>query len=368
MASQILLSVDQPRLSVAPGARTELAVTVQNLTTLLDQVALRVEGIDPSWVQVIPPNLPVFAQGSSQAQVIISPPRAPAQAVAGIYPLRVVGKAQENAGEEGQAATELEVQLVGDYRLALDSGETDGMQQTVYSLRVQNDANAPLQLRFTGHDDAEALWYKFDPFQLNVPPGGQASASLTARAKELSSTPRALPFAAGTQGEYVLQGGPRTAAPAHQVAAQFVQGRPPRLKIALRQTHAEPTRAEYEVQLTNPGPAALPVTLSAADERGALQIQIEPAQVSLAPGGAGTARLTVRPPLPTLPAVRTVTPFRVTAQPGNAGMSAESADAAFVQAGAPAQPAFPWWIVIVVGLGIIAIVLAVLAIYLLRGV
>jgi len=265
MASQILLSVDKPRVSVAPGAKVELAVTVQNLTTLLDQIALRVEGIDPSWVEVIPPYLPVFAQGSSQARVVIAPPRSPAQAVAGVYPLRIVGKAQENAGEEGQATSELEVQLVGDYRLALDSGESDGVQQTVYSLSVQNDANAPLQVRFAGHDDAEALWYKFDPFQLSVPPGGQASASLTTRAKELSRASRALPFIAGAQGEYAPQGGPRTAAPAHQVAAQFVQGQPPRLKIALRPAAAIAGAATYDIQLMNSSPLTLPVTLSASD-------------------------------------------------------------------------------------------------------
>ena len=77
MPSQTLLSVDRERVSVAPGASVELAVRVQNLTSLLDQVALHLEGIDPAWVQVIPPYLAVFAQGEASARAIIHPPRDP---------------------------------------------------------------------------------------------------------------------------------------------------------------------------------------------------------------------------------------------------------------------------------------------------
>jgi hypothetical protein len=371
MTSQILLSVDQARLSAAPGAQVELIVTVQNLTTLLDQVALRVEGIDPAWVQVIPPNLPVFAQGSAQARVLIRPQRQAAPAIAGVYPLRVVGKAQENAGEEGEATSELEVQLIGDYRLALESGASDGVQQMTYKVALQNDANAPLQVRFSAHDDADALWYKFDPLQLAIPPGAAATATLTARAKALSGAPRAIPFTAGARGEFALQGGQRNAAPAHQVVTQFVQGQPPRLKLAVWPAGVAAGGAVYDIQVTNPGPLTTPVTLSASDVKGALQYQFDAPQLTVAPGGAGNSRLTVRPILAAPPTGPTVTPFRVVAQPAGVGLNAESAEATFAQAGAapaPPQPQpFPWWIAIVVGLGILAIILAILAIYLLRG-
>ncbi len=79
---------------VAPGATGELTVTVQNLTNLLDQVELRVEGIDPEWVQVVPPILPVFAQGQAKARVLVSPPLDPARVLAGAYRFRVVATTQ----------------------------------------------------------------------------------------------------------------------------------------------------------------------------------------------------------------------------------------------------------------------------------
>src|SRR4051812_19953781 len=97
MASSILLSIDRDRISVAPGASVEFAVKVQNLTTLLDQVAIRVDGVDPAWVQVVPPYLPVFAQGTASARVIVSPSAAPALSPAGLYKVWIHGKPQENS-------------------------------------------------------------------------------------------------------------------------------------------------------------------------------------------------------------------------------------------------------------------------------
>jgi hypothetical protein len=366
MASLILLSVDRARLSVAPGASVELQVTIQNLTTLLDQVAISVEGVEPGWVEVIPARVPVFAQGSSTARVIFHPPAAPAQALAGVYPLRLVGVAQENAGQQGEARAELEVQLVGDYRLALESAGPPAGQQASYTLRVQNEANATLQVRFSGSDSAGALWYKFDPFQADVPAGAQATATLTTRVKQAGAVQRPIAFTAGAQGEFVLQGGARVAAPAHEVAAQVVPGAPPRLKLALRPAGgAEPERAEYMIHLENPGSLPLAVILSAADAQGLLQFQITPTQVNLPAGGAGDARLSVHSISAAPPAGQRTIPFRVTARPSAAGVAAEYADAAFIQAGVAARPAFPWWVV-VAALAIIAIVLALIAIYLLR--
>ena len=62
MAQQIMLSTDKNRVTVAPGAKTELCVTIQNLTTLVDDVSVSVAGVDQSWVQVVPPHVPIFAQ------------------------------------------------------------------------------------------------------------------------------------------------------------------------------------------------------------------------------------------------------------------------------------------------------------------
>jgi hypothetical protein len=98
----ILLSADKRRVSVAPGATVELNVTVENLSALLEQVTVSIAGIDPQWVQVVPQVLPVFAQSQATARVIISAPRDPARALAGIWPLEIRARASLPAAKARQ--------------------------------------------------------------------------------------------------------------------------------------------------------------------------------------------------------------------------------------------------------------------------
>jgi hypothetical protein len=368
MANQILISVDKKRLSVAPGASANLAVTAQNLTTLLDQVAVRAEGIDPSWAQVIPPYLPVFAQGQATARVVFQPPRDPAVAVAGLYRLRLHGSSQEYPGQEGDAATELEIQLVGDYRFWLDKAETHDHQEVVFPVQVQNSANAPLQLQFKGSDAANELWFKFDPFQLTVPAGGQATARLTLRAKGTAPEARALPFSLIAQGEYTPKDGAPVAAPTHQVAGQFVQGAPARLTLAIQPAQAQATDvATYQVRVGNPGAAPATVQLSGAGDDGSLSLDFEHVQATLPPQSETTIRLVVRANMPPTSGVSARREFSVTARPTNGETLAVSTEATFVQLVptpvAPAQKSLAWVIALAALLSAFLIVLLLLAAY-----
>ena len=350
MANQILLSVDKKHTSVAPGASVTLAVTAQNLTTLLDQVAVRAEGIESSWVQVIPPYLPVFAQGQATARVVIQPPRDPAQSVAGKYPVRVCGASQEYPGQEGDAATELEVQLVGDYRFWLEKGEARSGQEVVFPVKVQNSANAALELQFKGSDGSDELWYKFDPFQLVVPPGGAANATLTLLAKNKAPNERALVFNVTAQGEFKPKDSTPVAAPSHQISAQFVQGAPARLTLSIQPSQAEASdRGAYQVRVGNPGAAPAVVQLTGSDESddapssmairpGNLEFDFQPAQATLPPQSETSISLVVRPKAPLTSARRQLRKFKVTALPLNDEAPSISTQASFVQLGTQPEP------------------------------
>lgn len=363
MAFQILLSVDKTRLSVAPGASVELVVTVQNLTTLLDQVAVRLEGIDPAWVEVIPRHLPVFEQGQATARVIIRPPRDPAQALAGTYPIRVRATSQESPGQEGEAATELQVQLVGDYQLVLGRGESRDTQEASYPILVQNGANAPLQLRFSGSDPEDALWYKFDPFQLVVPPGSQASATLTVKAKRAAAEERSLTFHLATQGDYLFKGDVRTAAAPRQTSGTFRQRPAARLTVSVHPPEIEDAeRAEFQVRIGNPGLAPVTVRLAGADASGNLDFHFEPVQLTLAPQSDARARLVVRARTRPEPGQRRVNVFRVTAMPIDGEAQPVSVEPRLVQVGPAPAPAvrkgIPWWVIAII-LGLIGLCLVI---------
>jgi len=343
MSAPILLSTDPKRVSLAPGANAELSVHVQNLTSLVDQIALRVEGVAPTWVQLIPPYLPVFAQGNASARVVIAPPGDPAQSGAGVYGLHVVGLSQEN-GAEGTVDAVLEVQLAGDYQLRLERAQAISLQEARYAVRVLNGANASLQLRLAGSDKADALWYKFEPFQLNVPAGRDATATLAVRVKQVADAQRAIAFSVGASGNYLLQGGAQVAAHAHQVAAQFVQAAPAVLGLAVTpaQLSAE-AGGDFDVRVSNPGAEPLSVRLEASSDDGALILRVEPAELTLQKQGEAHARLSVmsRALATAEPSSKTI---RLRASPVDGVSQPVSAEVQFVQVKAP--QAFPWWLVV----------------------
>ena len=295
MARQMLISLDKTRIAVAPGASVELAVTIQNLTALLDQVAVRLEGIDPGWVQVVPPVLPVFAQNRATTRVIIRPPRDPSRAVAGIWPLQVHATSQEHPDEKAEAEAELEIQFVGDYRLRLDRAIMRDDLEASYPLGVENNANAPLNLRLAGDDAAFGLWYKFNPFQVTAPPGGETVGTVAVRSKRGGKEIPAADFRISSQGEYVIKGGSLVAAPPQQIVGRFGAASPavpqevvgefvaaPAISISLRAVvGAESGEGSFEVHIANPGPDPIHVQLSASDEGNRLEYKFQSVPVAI---------------------------------------------------------------------------------------
>jgi hypothetical protein len=358
MAAPILLSVDLDHISVAPGATVEFAVSVQNLTTLLDQVALRVDGIDPSWLQIVPPFLPVFAQSTASARVIVSPPANFAQAAAGLYTLHILGKAQETDGPEGQAATVLEVQPAGDYQMKLVAGRAAGYQETAWALSVQNAANTPLRLHFSGSDKGDALWYKFEPFQLAIPAGGAANTVLTIKAKQPAPSRQAIVFSVSATGEYDLRGGAALAAPVRQLAGQYAQAAPARLMLSINPTQAEGVSGgTYELRVGNPGSIPVTVQLSGSSDDASLVVRLDPALLSLGPQAEARARVDVEATGQGSPGQRQPSSFRIRAATGDGATLPAEVEARFVQAAA--RKPFPWLIAVLVALFFLFIVCGV---------
>jgi len=294
MAQHLILTSDKKQVSVAPGAKTEFSVTIQNLTTLLDDVALSVSGIDPAWVEVVPAHAPVFAQGEAAVRVIIKPPLDSAAAQAGIYPLQVTGRSQEQAGAQAAVNLDLEIQFIGDYRIEVGSGTPLNPLEATFPVKIRNEANASLTLRCTGADPQNAFWYKFDPFQINVPAGGETIAQLGIRSRQAVANAQQVTFSVSAQGEWAIGGSASYPAPAHQVSGQRGQAGPAILSVEIRPYPQEPGgQARYQVIISNPGPAAESAVLEGGSQEGLLGFQFDPSQVSLAPASRTAVNLLV---------------------------------------------------------------------------
>jgi hypothetical protein len=363
MTSLINFSVNNPHLSVAPGASVELAVTVQNLTALLDQVAVSLIGIDPAWVQVIPQQLPIFAQTQADARVIVSPPNDVTKSLAGTYPLRVTGTSLENKGQEGETTTELEVQLVGDYELRAGASGPGGGQEASYPITVKNLSNAALQVRLAGNDQGDALWYKFEPFQLIVAAGTDGVAKLTVRAKPGAASNGNVIFNLAAQGEYLLKGGAQTAAPAHQLSGRFTRAAPAPLTLSLRAVSTRDNSAPvFEVRVANPNLAPVTVRLVGQDKTGSLNFEFAPPELTLASQGSGRSMVIVRLASATMSGAPRSETFQVTARIVTGEAQEASAEGMFtpVAVGQKSTSLWPILLIVLLGFVLMAIILLLL--------
>jgi hypothetical protein len=296
MAQQIMLSTDKNRITVAPGAKTELRATIQNLTTLVDDASFSVVGVDESWVQIVPQHVPVFAQGDASVRVILQPPADPRKSVAGVYPIRIVGSLQELADQKVESVVDFEIQFGGDYRIELGAGTASSNQEASFPFKVHNDGNAPLTLRCSGEDAQNLYWYKFDPFQFSVAAGDEATIALSIRTRQPLPGSQKVVFTLKTQGEWTIAGMSSIEAAAKQINGQWEQGVQPVLNLSITPSRIEDSQSgNYHLVVGNPGQATETIILEGRSANGQLAFRFEPPQLTLRPQGQGAVMATVWP-------------------------------------------------------------------------
>jgi uncharacterized membrane protein len=368
MAQQLMLSSDKNRVAVSPGAQAELSVTIQNLTALVDDVSVTVAGIDASWVQVVPQHVPVFAQGEASVRVLFQPPADALHTLAGTYPLRISGLLQEQDGEQAETKVDLEIQFGGDYRVELGRITSSSNQEAVFPFKVHNDANAPLNIRCSGEDPQNSLWYKFDPFQFTVPPGSEMSTTLSIRARQPSQDNKKVVFILKTQGEWAITGMAPIEASLKQVNGQWEQGALPVLRVEINPTRIEHgSSGNYQLVVSNPGFATEMISLECSSANGQLGFRFNPTELTLRPQGQGITTLTVWPTAANPPGQTTID-FWVTAKSGSGKSRPGSAQAAFVhlvQALPERKPRPAWLIPVIVLVVSLLLICAISAIVLL---
>jgi uncharacterized membrane protein len=348
MATQLILSSDKNRVTVSPGAQADLSVTIKNLTTLVDDASITVSGIDKSWVQVVPPHVPVFAQGEAIVRVLFQPPADPLNTLAGIYPLTIGGLLQEQDGEQADTKVDLEIQFGGDYRIELGKSSSVNNQEAVFPFKVRNDANAPLNIRCSGEDPQNSFWYKFDPFQFTVPPGSETTSRLSIRARQPAQDNRKIVFTLKTQGEWTITGMSSIEASQKQVNGQWEQGAQPNLMVSINPPSIEDSNSgNYQLVVNNPGLTTETVVLEGSTANGQLGFRFNPAQLALKPQSQGIVTLTVWP-ITANAAGQTAIDFWVTAKSGSGKSKPGSTRATFVHLVAAGSERRPRWLIPVI--------------------
>jgi hypothetical protein len=209
-----VLTLSTTRLQVEPGGQAQLSVTVKNPGHLVESFRLDVVGLDPTWWQVHPPELPVYPGKEETALVVLTPP-ARAQAPDAALPFGVRAVSTLDAGrsvvEEGDLEVGRILDLQATIRPVTSRGRWFGNHQVTYT----NWGNSAVHLRLSASDKDGQLGFRVTPEQVSVPVGGSARARVRVRPVKpaLRGTPAHRPFQViGESGTSIPSGTPRSAA------------------------------------------------------------------------------------------------------------------------------------------------------------
>ena len=289
MSAIIRVALSRTELEIEPGQRGQLDLTIQNLSEIVDQYIVAVEGIDPTWVTPSPPRISLFPQDEGHVTLKLHPPET---ARAGSFDFAVKASSRENPIEWSRATATLEVTPVSVFEIELSPQRKvlEG-EEAAFEVTLKNPGNVDLSLRLSASDPEEACDYRFDPAGLTVEAGSSRSASLTVVPREPSAEEQKVVG-------FVVKAAPVNAPEkASSVSGQLaVLPRVLSLEVGLwPETRSAVGEGSYQVQLANRGNTQLTVDLEGTDAGEACAYKFQPAQVQLGAGESRNVGLTVAP-------------------------------------------------------------------------
>ena len=176
------LLVDEPQQSVAPGARLQIAMVIENLTEREQTYQVDIGGMAAEWASLSRREALLIPHEQAEVMVSIKPPRS-SDTNPGRYPLTLKVALREDPLIALEALREIDV--VGYSGLGMTVGS--GHQHGSYHVAVQNQGNVPIDVQMGGFNRERLLVYQFDPPRLHVKPNQTQYVNLKV-------SPRRMPF------------------------------------------------------------------------------------------------------------------------------------------------------------------------------
>ena len=178
---RIRVVLDADVLALTPGVSTVVQVTVANGGTTVDHFVLGVDGVPETWVRgpTAPAQLNPGERTTVALHVLV--PRTP-EGRAGTYPIVVRARSHDRPAESGSATATWTVLPFAAYTVTLAPSRGRGWRRAALAVRLQNGGNTATRLALAGADEEHAFRYRFEPAEVTLEPGAEASAALRVRA------------------------------------------------------------------------------------------------------------------------------------------------------------------------------------------
>ena len=181
ISNKIEVTVTPKTFTLSVGDAVEATAIIRNLGQSVDQLTLSIDGLAPGWYTLPVSSAALFPNDQDSLKIVLHPPKAP-ETRGGSYPFRVHVLSQEHPDERATVDLAVEIQTIPELELSLSPRTASG-RKGVYQVLVSNPGSAETTVRLAASDAKGALRCDLQPESLTVPGGGQAEATLEARAR-----------------------------------------------------------------------------------------------------------------------------------------------------------------------------------------
>ena len=166
--SDASISLQDNRVTVAPGGRVNLIFTITNQGRIVDHYKLSVSGVPTTWVTLPRGNIELFPRDSKTLNIDFHPPIS-TRTAAGIHPvsLAVFNEKQEIVAE---AQAELEVTPFDQLIISVKPNPIQNRSGGTFNLKIENQGNARTDYRLDVAEPSNSLELQVEPRTAQVAP------------------------------------------------------------------------------------------------------------------------------------------------------------------------------------------------------
>lgn len=193
-ASAATISVETPKLSLNPGERGSLTLTISNQSKIVDHYSLSVSGVPTTWVTLPRAGIELLPRQSGTLSIDLHPPRH-SRTSAGRHSISI---ALLNRQKEVVAQTETEIEIGAFDNLSLEvrPNPYESRSGGELTLTVENQGNAQTEYRVTVLEPSDSLEITVEPPTSQVAPqqSRQSTIRLRPRKRLWIGQPKRLPL------------------------------------------------------------------------------------------------------------------------------------------------------------------------------
>ena len=176
------------RASVAPsslevpavGQAVETTLTVQNKGSVVDQVLIEVEGLNPQWYTLSVSSVSLFPGDQDQVTIRLQPPKDPT-IKAGDYPFTVKLTSKADPQNRTTIAGQLTIRPQVSYAFEVTPQRATARRQAKFRITLTNAGNADVRFSLSASDREESCVFKFDTPEPSVPARSKRQVALSVR-------------------------------------------------------------------------------------------------------------------------------------------------------------------------------------------